>query len=128
MNLLLVKLSAHGFNKSAIALIADSNQIKLMIENKSVNCRSGVKILSIKIGDKVSFTTHNENLCSTASNRLQALAKIYTFSSSEQAKHLSKAYIISTFRYCCLIWMFCSKATNNLITKIHNAAYVLCMK
>ena len=32
---------------------------------------------------------------------------------------MSEAYIISTFRFCSLISMFCSTATNNLIDKIH---------
>ena len=39
--------------------------------------------------------------------------------SFEQAKLLSEAYIISTFIYRPLIWMFCSKTANNLINKIH---------
>ena len=37
----------------------------------------------------------------------------------EQAKGLSEAYIKSTFTYCPLIWMYCSKTLNNLINKIH---------
>ena len=37
----------------------------------------------------------------------------------ELAKHLSEAYIMSTFMHCPLIWMFCSKTANNLINKIH---------
>ena len=36
-----------------------------------------------------------------------------------QAKRLSDAYIMSTFRYCVLTWMFCGKTANNLINKIH---------
>ena len=49
---------------------------------------------------------------------MQASLRISKFVSFEQAKRLFKAYIISTFRYCPLIWMFCSKASN-LINKIH---------
>ena len=48
-----------------------------------------------------------------------ALARIHTFLLFEQAERLSEAYIISTFRYCPLIWIFCSKAANNLIKKFH---------
>ena len=67
----------------------------------------------------MSFTTHIKNLYSIASNRLQALARICKFLSFEQAKHLSEAYIISNFRHCTLIRMFCSKPANNLVNKIH---------
>ena len=97
----------------------DNSKITFMIENKRVKSRSEVKLLGITIDDKLSFTTHIENLCSTASNRLRALARIRKFISFEQAKRLSEAYIMSTFTYCPLIWMYCSKTANNLINKIH---------
>ena len=90
-----------------------------MIENVRVKSRSEVKLLGIAIDDKLSFTTLIENLCSTASNRLRALARIRKLISFEQAKRLPEAYIMSTFTYCPLIWMYCSKTANNLINKIH---------
>ena len=89
-----------------------------MRETKRVKSRSEVKLIGITI-DKLSLTKHIENLCSTASNRLRALARIRKFISFEQAKRLSEAYIMSTFTYCPLIWMYCSKTTNNFINKIH---------
>ena len=90
-----------------------------MIENKRVKPRSEVKLLGIAVDDKLSFTTHIENLCSTASNRLRALVRIRKFKSFEQGKRLSEAYIMSTFTYCPLIWIYCSKTRNNLINKIY---------
>ena len=50
-----------------------------MIENERIKYRSKVKPLRITIDDKLSFTTPIENLCSTVSNRLQALARTYKF-------------------------------------------------
>ena len=67
----------------------------------------------------MSFTTQIENLCSAASNRLRTLARIQKFLSFEEAKHLPKDYILSTFRYCPFIWMLLSNIANNLIDKIH---------
>ena len=97
----------------------DNSEITFMIENKRVKSGSEVKLLAITIDDKLSFTTHIENLCSTASNRLQALARIRKFISFEHAKSLSAAFIISTFTNCPLVWTYCSKTANNLINKIH---------
>ena len=97
----------------------DNSKITFMIENKRVKSSSEVKLIGITIDDKLSFTSHIENLCSTASNCLRALARIRKFLSFEQAKRLSEVYIISTFTYCPLIWMFCSKTANSLINKIH---------
>ena len=97
----------------------DNSKITFMIENKRVKSRSEVKLLGIAIDDKLSFTIHIENLCSTASEWLEALARIRKFLSFEQAKCLSEAYIVSTFTHWPLIWMFCSKTANILINKVH---------
>ena len=67
----------------------DNNKIIFMIENKRVKSRSEVKLLGIiryRIDGKLCFTTHIENFCSTANNRLQALARTRKFLSFEQAK------------------------------------------
>ena len=75
--------------------------------------------LDITIDNRLLFSAHVESLCSTASKHLWALARIHKFISFEREKHLSEAYIMSTFTYCPLIWMFCSKIANNLINKIY---------
>ena len=48
----------------------DNSKIKFMIEKKRVKSRRKVKLLGVTIDDKLSFTTHIENLCSTASKLL----------------------------------------------------------
>ena len=97
----------------------DNNKITFMIENKRVKSRSEVRLIVITIDGKLSFNTHIENLCTTASSHLPTLARTRKFLYFEEAKCLSEAYIISTFRCCPLTWMFCSKAANNLINKTH---------
>ena len=77
----------------------DNNKITYMIENRRVKSRNEVKLLPITIDHKLSFTTYIENLCSTVSNPLRALATVHKFLSFEQAKCVSEAYIISTFTY-----------------------------
>ena len=57
----------------------DNNKIKFIIENRRVKSRSEVKLLGITIGNKLSFTIHIENLCSTPRNHLRELAKIHKF-------------------------------------------------
>ena len=72
--------------KSQITFLAsniDNSKITFMIENKRVKSRSEVKLLGITIDDKLSFTTHIENLCNTASNHLRAFVRIRKFLSFE---------------------------------------------
>ena len=61
----------------------DNNKITFVIE-----LLGEVKLLCFVIDDKLSFTKHVENLFSTATNHLRALARIRRFLSLEQAKRL----------------------------------------
>ena len=97
----------------------ENSKIIFAIENKQIKCKREVKLLGITIDEKLTFTRHIANICSLANNRLRALTRIRRFLSTEQAKYLSEAYIMSAFKYCPLIWMFCNKTSNNQINKIH---------
>ena len=97
----------------------DNCKITFAIENKQIKCKREVKHLGITIDEKLIFTKHIANICSLANNRLRALTRIRRYLSKEQTKYLSEAYIISAFKYCPLIWMFCNKTSNNQINKIH---------
>ena len=97
----------------------DNNKITFAIENKQIKCKREVKGLGITVDEKLTFTKHIANICSMANNRLRALTRITRFLSTEQTKYLSEAYIMSAFKYCPFIWMFCSKTSNNQINEIH---------
>ena len=61
-------------------------------------------------------------MCAKAVNRISALRRIRNFISLNKAKIIYNAFIYSTFNYCPLIWMFCSKTLNSLINKTHKKA------
>ena len=44
------------------------------------------------------------------------------FLNTSKAKRLCEAYILSSFNYCPLIWMFGYKSNNGLINKVHKRA------
>ena len=64
---------------------------------------------------------HIANLSSLANDRLRALTRIRRFLSTEQTNYLSESYIMSAFKYCPLICMFCNKTSNNQVNKIHKS-------
>ena len=97
----------------------DNCKITFAIENKLIKWKRVVKLLGITIDEKLTFTKHVANICSLANNKLRALTRIRRYLSKEQTKYLSEAYIISAFKYCPLIWMFCNKTSNNRINKIY---------
>ena len=97
----------------------DNCKITFAIKKKQIKCKREVKLLGIIIDEKLTFMKHIANICSLANNRLRASTRIRRYLSKEQTKYLSEAYIISAFKYCPLIWMFCNKTSNNQINKIH---------
>ena len=97
----------------------DSSKITFAMENKQIKCKREVKLPGITIDEKLTFTRHTAHTCSLANNRLRTLTRIKRFLSTEQTEYLPEAYIMSAFKYCPLIWMFCNKTSNNQINKIH---------
>ena len=53
---------------------------------------------------------------------MHALARIAHYMDFEKRRSLMKAFVISQFNYCPLIWMFHNRALNNRINEIHERA------
>ena len=50
------------------------------------------------------------------------MTRIRKFLPQEQTKSLSEAYVMTIFKYCPLIWVFCGKIENKSINKIQKHA------
>ena len=107
------------FQLMFLGSLINNNNITFIEENRHIKSTNEVKLLGITIDDKLTFTKQINNLCSTASNLLRALTRIRKFLSKKETKPLSEAYIMSNFKYCPLIWMFCGKTENKSINTIH---------
>ena len=51
-----------------------------------------------------------------------ALTRCVKFMSTEKRRLIFKAFIISQFNYCPLVWMFHTKQVNNRINSLHEKA------
>ena len=80
------------------------------------------KITRYIIDTTLSFEDHITSLCKKASQKLHALARVAHYMDFEKRRSLMKAFVISQFNYCPLIWMFHNRALNNRINKIHERA------
>ena len=56
------------------------------------------------------FDIHTKNICRKAGQKLSALLRISPY--LDQGKK-------SQFNYCPLVWMYCSRQSNNLINRVH---------
>ena len=54
--------------------------------------------------------------------KLCALGRVCKFLNLERRRSLMKAFIESQFAHCPLVWMFCSRSSNNRINHLHERA------
>ena len=78
----------------------------LNFNNFAIKNSKEVEILGITLDRNMNFHTHIKNICRKAGQKLSVLLYKYVM-------------IKSRFNYCPLVWMFCSRQSNNLINKVH---------
>ena len=109
-------------------LVSCKDEVSVTINNFSINKTEEEKLLGIKLSGNLSFEKHVSSLCKKASQKLHALARIVNYMDLSKRKSLMKAFIISQFNYCPLVWMFHSRKLNNRINNIHERALRLVYK
>ena len=73
-----------------------------------------VKLLGITIDNSLKFDTHI--------NKSYVLSRMRNILNIEQRRRIFKLLFESQFKYCLLIWMFCSRKANNKINKLYERA------
>ena len=80
------------------------------------------KILGVTIDNKLTFKSHIKNLCKKASQKIGALSRLSNHLNDSQKRLILNSIVKSQFSYCPLVWMFCSRTSNNMINKVHERA------
>ena len=86
------------------------------------------KLLGVTLDKQLSFKTHVQSLCKKASQKLHALSRISYLLDTEKLKHIMRAFILSQFSYCPLVWMFCDRHLDSKINHIHKKALSIAYK
>ena len=89
------------------------------IGTAQIKNKQNEKLLGITIDSKLSFDKNIQQICSRASAKLKALARIAPFMNITKRKILMNAFFNAQFSYCPLTWMFHSRKLNNKINKLH---------
>ena len=71
------------------------------------------ELLGVTIDFKPSVEEHVDIICKTASQKLNALARIFSYLDIPKRQTIFKLFITSQFGYCPLVWMFHSRKLNN---------------
>ena len=78
--------------------------------------------IGITFDSKLNFKNHIENICKTVNRNTNVLLRIRKYLDYTKSVTLYTAYMLSHFKYCPIIWMFCSKTSNSLVNKTHKRA------
>ena len=128
----LFKWVSHNFLKANLdkchAILSTHNDRTIKILNEEIENSPFKKLLGITIDRDLNFDNHVRGLCNKASLKLHALLRISNFMSSDKLKIVMKAFVLSQFNYCPLIWMFHSRELNNRINHIHERALRIAYK
>ena len=76
-------------------------------------------ILGVIIDNRLTFSSHIRELCKKASQKISALSRISSQLNDSEKTLLFNAVVKSQFNFCPLVWMFCSRAPNNMINRVH---------
>ena len=90
-----------------------------LLHNILVENSKEQKILRVIIDNKLNFKSHISELCKEAFQTIAALSRLSSYLPNSEKKLISNSIIKSQFSYCPLVWMFCSKTSNNMINKLH---------
>ena len=63
-----------------------------------------------------------KSICTKANKKVGAFSRVVKYLDGQKAKLLYNAFIMSTFNYCPLIWMFCGKRSNKEVNMVHKRA------
>ena len=91
----------------------------ITINNVTIDAVDDVKLLGVHIDAQFSFRKHVKNLCNKASRNLNVIKKMSNRVHGKAERiALVDAMVTSQFTYCPLVWHFCPKLLDNLISNI----------
>ena len=99
-----------------------SNDLSIKIGSTTIVESTEEKLLGVTLDKQLSFKTHVKSLCKKAGQKLHVLSRISYLLDTEKLKHIMRAFILSQFSYCSLVWMFCDRHLDNKINHIHKKA------
>ena len=102
--------------------LKETEHLGLNIKGQIICASEKVKLLGVTIDKKLTFGQHVEDLCMKVSTKVKAFSRLSNYINFNQARILFNAVIMSNFNYCPLIWLFCSKAANSTINRVHKRA------
>ena len=103
-------------------MLTTGNKQKINVKGSRISNEKIVKLLGVTVDNKLSFEPRLNLVCKKVSQKLHILARVLKFISKKKLRVAMKAFIISQFSYCPLVWMCHSRTLNNKINKLYDKA------
>ena len=94
----------------------------IYLDNELIESEQTVKLLGMKIDDKLNFNEHMTTLLKRGNQKLHALMRISHYLNKDKLRLIMNAFIKSQFNYCPLLWMNHNRQINHKINKLHERA------
>ena len=86
------------------------------------------KILGLIIDNKWNFKSHTNKLCKKDTRKIGALCRLSSYLNNSEKKIVLNSIMKSQFNYWRLVWIFCSKKLNSIISKLHEGSIRIVLK
>ena len=91
----------------------DVDGLMINVEKTIISSSEAMKLLGVKIDDKLNFTEHISDVCTKAGRQLNILQRLKKVLDYKSRMAIYKSFIMSNFNYCPVVWMFtCKKSLN----------------
>ena len=94
----------------------------ISIKNSAIERSPSEKFIGVTVDSNLTFEKHINELCKKGNQKRQALVRCSKYMSTEKRRTLFKAFVISQFNYCPIVWMFLTNELNNRINSLHEKA------
>ena len=94
-------------------------KVNMHVGEEQIKENDHEKLLGITLDKKLNFKKHVQTLCKKTSQKLHALTSISIYMEPEKLKLFMKAFLVSQFSYCPLIFIFHDRNLNNKINRMH---------
>ena len=88
------------------------------VKGNVMKCVHSVKLLGIYIDSNLSFDEHIKSICTKASRQINVIMRMSNILDTSVKETMYKTFIKSTFNYCPVVWMMCSKANLRKLEKL----------
>ena len=101
---------------------SDTSGTDISLSDKNIKSEKTVKLLGIKLDNKLNFDAHISDLCKKAATQLNVMKRLKQFNGFEERKNLVQSFVYSYFNYCPFVWHFSSAKSLQKVERIQERA------